>query len=635
MLTIGAVFTAGWASNLGKAKNDIGMLGSALAKNKERQKTLDAPDYSGHKKNMEALSKAKKALSNYEAVISPKKFLTDEDVAIMRRHHAEVDKATKAFEASGKAIRNREIALKAEGKSIDEITRKNAKLADTMRRQAKLGAAWSDFKNRTSDLGKTAAKGIGIVTAATTAAYKFVNATAAQGAATEQSAARLGMAVSSLQEFQFMAGRCGMETSALESGLDRLGQGLDDAILKRSGPAHAALQRLGLDAQALATLPADKRLEAIADALSGIADENARASISADIFGKDAGRGFNTMLSGGGKALAAGRADARATGAVYDTKGSSDYQKSLQDMKTSWQGLGRVIGMQLMPAFTRLNQTIGAAITGNGGQVGKALAALSDIFASIVPIIGGVIKVAASVFSVFGKLPWLTQAIAIGFGAVGLAIGAIKFAMFIKSIGVLIAALIGFIPVAWAAVAPFLPFILAAAAVGIAIYALWKNWDTVTAWLSTAWQTAWDGVKSVFISTWEGIKSAAQSAFDFLKTIFSWSPLGLVIKGYGFMFKWLENKFAIFSKIGSAFSKVKGWFSKSKPDTPAADTAIDTPDTTIPISAGGPRTVTNSIGKIEIHAPEGVDAEEVARLAAKRIQEQQSFMLDNALADPA
>lgn len=645
-LTLGAALAGGWASTFGQANNDIGILGRAIAKSRDEQKALGAPDHEGHKKNAAALASARKALDDYNAKLSGNTSLTEEQSAILGHLTKQHEKAQKAYNASEKAVRDRTIALKAEGKDVDALARKHAALTARIQKQVALGAAWAKTRQSLASFGKTAAAGIGVLSAATAAAYKFVNATAAEGEALQQSSARLGVTVSALQEYQFVAGGAGMETAKFEAGLDKLGQGLDDAIIKRSGPAHDALQRLGLDARALATMPADERLNAIADALANVSDENARAAISGDLFGKDAGRGFNTMLRGGSKALASGRADARAAGAVWDTKGADDYQNSLDALKTSWASLGRIVGSQLMPAFTRLNKTLGAAITGNGGQVGKAVAAIADVFTNLVPVLGAAANIAASFFGVLGKSPWIVKAAAVAVGALGVAIGAVKLYGVILGVIALTKAVWGFTaslftcPVTW--------IVLGLVAIGAAIYALWRNWDVVTAWLGRVWAATWDGIKFVFTKAWEGIvwyfstvwngiKTVALGAWDFLKAVFAWSPLGLVIKAYGAVFKWLEDKFAIFSKIGGAVKWMAGKLGLGGGDneTPAAGGKAKVVDTTIPVARGGSKTITNSIGKIEIHAPPGVDAEEVARLAAQRIQEQQAAMLDGALADPA
>lgn len=657
-LTLGAALAAGWATTLGKAKGDVGLLGRAIAKNQEQQRGLGAPDIESHKRNTDALAASKKALQSYQEQAHKGGVMTEEQTAILAHLTKEHDKAQSAYDKSKKAIDARSIALKAEGKDVDAVIAKSKQLETHLLKQVALGKAVAEVRQRGSSLLKTVGAGVGILSAATATAYKFVNATAAEGDALNNTSARLGVAVSSLQELNFVADRAGLGAGGLEKGLDNLGRGLDDAIIKKSGPVHEALQRLGLDARAIATMPADERLNAISDALSLIGDESARASITADLFGAGSGGGFNTLLAGGSASLAGRRSDARASGAVYDTKGAREYQDSLAALKSSWTSLGRIVGAQLMPAFTRLNKTLGAAITGNGGQVGKAVAALADVFTNLVPVLGAAAKVAASFFGVLGKSPWIVKTLAVALGAVGAAIGIIKFALFIKSVVMMGAALIGFIPIVWAFTASLLAcpitwIVIGLVAIGAAIFFLWKKWDAINAWfdahpfLGAIISAAFPVIGAIRLvvkaigylrENWGAVTSALGTAWEAIKTIFSWSPLGVVIKAYGVMFKWLEDKFGIFTKIGAAFSKVKGWFGggkKTDADPAAAAAAPTAIDTTIPVSRGGNNTVNNSIGKIEVTAPPGVSAEEVANLTVRKINEQQSAMLDGALADPA
>ena len=95
---------------------------------------------------------------------------------------------------------------------------------------------------------------------------------------------------------------------------------------------------------------------------------------------------------------------------------------------------------------------------------------------------------------------------------------------------------------------PITLVVLGIAALIAAIVALWKNWDTVTNWLGKVFYAVWEGIVSAFEWYVGKIKSAAAGAWELLKTIFSWSPFALVMRAYGAMFNWLNEKFAIFDK---------------------------------------------------------------------------------------
>lgn len=63
-----------------------------------------------------------------------------------------------------------------------------------------------------------------------------------------------------------------------------------------------------------------------------------------------------------------------------------------------------------------------------------------------------------------------------------------------------------------------LAILVAIALVAGAAYLIYKNWAPIKAW---------------FIELWESIKVAFNAAWDLMKTLFSWSPLGLIIRAWG------------------------------------------------------------------------------------------------------
>ncbi|RRJ96869.1 hypothetical protein Ga0100231_024185 [Opitutaceae bacterium TAV4] len=702
-LTLGAALGAGWASTLGKAKGDIGMIGTAIAKIGDQQKGLDLPDFKGHEKNTAALADAKLALQNYRQKIGETNEPTEEQTAILAHLTKEHEKAEKAYQRSEAAIKRQTIALKAEGKDVVALTRENEQLAESKKKLITLGTALGKTRQAWGEFWKPVAKGIGVITALTAVSYKFVNATAAEGEAINQASSRLGMSVPVLQEFRFAAEQSGMGAEKFEGGLDKLSQGLDDALIKKSGPAHDALSRMGLDMRALSTMPADERLLAVSDALAGIANTDTRASLLSDLFGKDAGRGFNTMLSGGRKAIEQMRQQARESGAVWDTSGAEAYQSSLGALRASWASLGRIIGTTLMPAFTKLNTTLRNVITGNGGAVGKSLGTLVNALSGLAPLVGGVARVAGFLFGLIGKAPWLVNTLVFALGVLGYTMLALKFGTLITSIISLGRTFVGVIPlitgfnVALTA-NPIGIVIVAIGLLAAGIYALWKNFGAINAWLDEHpifdgilrvvfpiiglvriirrhWEPIvgffkWvgSGIAWYFATAWENIKTSISFVWDLLKRVFSWSPLGLVVRAYGAMFDWLERKFGIFTKLGGAIKAVGGWLGFGKAEEPGevgsigtsiaktaapvipAVTASQTQDTG---SAKSPSTTSsipdvtpimqhpsenktvNSSVSVNIQQQPGENQDSLVRRVIAAIDQQQSALLDGALADPA
>lgn len=669
-LVVGAALAAGWASTLGKAQKDIGVLGQAMQATSEKQRATKGIDLTSYKSSLAQLRSSGEALAAARASVGDGSHATPEQAKQLRLAETLHQKNKEAVDKHKASIQKQAAALTASGRDASAATREYQRLGDTLQKQAALGTAWDNAKQHSASFFKTIGASVGIVTAAGYGIARMVGNTANLGDEINQTSQRLGMTATALQEFRYAALQSNIEASAFDGYLDKLNVGLDDAAQKASGPVHDALTRLGLDAKKLAAMPADERLMAIGDAMQKLSDIE-QQGVSADLFGKSASK-MASMFSQGRDKLASDRKEAHGVGAVFDTSTSSDYDGETKRFRASLQGLANTVAVQLMPPMRELMEVFRQNIGGQGGSLGKIIAPLVQIVRGAIPVLGSVLKVAGALFGFFADKPALITALVYSFAALGAVLAVNKFGFAAQSamqlftamqamgaggllpmlatkmgsmfggIMYLGKALIGVIPVIWSFTASLLAcpvtwIIIGLIAVGAAIYALWKNWDVVTQWIGRAWAVVWDGIVWYYTTIWNGIKAVALGAWEFLKTVFSWSPLGLVIKAYGAMFKWLEDKFAIFSKIGGAFKWVAGKFGIGGGDTAAtaADTAIKPVDTTIPIAKGGNKTISNSIGKIEIHAPSGVDAEEVARLAAKRIQEEQASMLDGALADPA
>ncbi|UDQ97817.1 hypothetical protein AAEX28_12555 [Lentisphaerota bacterium WC36G] len=151
----------------------------------------------------------------------------------------------------------------------------------------------------------------------------------------------------------------------------------------------------------------------------------------------------------------------------------------------------------------------------------------------------------------------------------------------------------------------------------------------------------WKPIKGFFAGIWDGIITGVKWCWNLLKGIFSWSPFALVTKAYGAMFNWLDKKFAIFKKIGSAWRKIKGWFGggdkDSKEDDPreqdiiSATKQAQNSSPAAMMSRNNQAQINNNQKiSINIKPTKGMNEEKVAELAVQKIQEQnESNMRDS------
>jgi|GEM_PF-151056 len=88
-------------------------------------------------------------------------------------------------------------------------------------------------------------------------------------------------------------------------------------------------------------------------------------------------------------------------------------------------------------------------------------------------------------------------------------------------------------------------------------YLLVTHWDTVKAWMSDFWQTikslAGEGieaVKSYFNGLPEPIKAVLSGIWGTMKTVFSWSPIGLIVNNFDDIVSFFTGLPAKFSSLG-------------------------------------------------------------------------------------
>lgn len=163
---------------------------------------------------------------------------------------------------------------------------------------------------------------------------------------------------------------------------------------------------------------------------------------------------------------------------------------------------------------------------------------LSDWFSGFDPIIQGAVGVILILSgAILTFISWLT-------GATGLSIITGAFNLVAGAIAGL-AAIIGL---------PVEAVIVIIAAVGVALYLLWKNWDEVIAWLGKAWDwlgtkvgEVWEGIKKYFSDCWEGLKNDVSNAWNYIKNIIT----GAVQSAY-------DTIVGIISKIRTAITSVPG-----------------------------------------------------------------------------
>jgi hypothetical protein len=157
--------------------------------------------------------------------------------------------------------------------------------ADTSGAQRALG----DLDRALEGLQKTtagAAKAFALVTAAAAGIGYAIKSTLDSAGELFDAAETLGMSVPALQTFQKAAGLVGVQADALNMSLMRLNANIGDALMKGTGPAVDAFDRLGISMQIINTMKPEKQFELILKQLSQIPNQAERSALAMDLFGK-------------------------------------------------------------------------------------------------------------------------------------------------------------------------------------------------------------------------------------------------------------------------------------------------------------------------------------------------------------
>jgi hypothetical protein len=99
-------------------------------------------------------------------------------------------------------------------------------------------------------------------------------------------AAAIGISVQSLQVFQKAAGEVGVTAEELNGTLMKMSANIGEALITGTGSAAKALERMGVNLDAINGLKPDKQFELIAKRLNEVGNASERTALARDIFGK-------------------------------------------------------------------------------------------------------------------------------------------------------------------------------------------------------------------------------------------------------------------------------------------------------------------------------------------------------------
>ena len=330
-----------------------------------------------------------------------------------------------------------------------------------------------------------------------------------------------GMGVTLFQEYAHAAEQAGIGNDELASGIGNIRQMAIDAF-KGKGQAKSILSMAGINPKTAKgeIKSADSLFLELADKVQKLqaAGKDLQAeNLLKGFFGSD-GTKFLPMLKDGAQGLLAARKEAAKYG-MFSDKDIQNANKFNVVLGNAWKGVkgfGFALGAPFLEPLTKLVDKFTAWGLAQKDVLkgGSQLEQWADRFSAWIDKLE-FDQVSASIGRFVEKIDTTIKFLG-GLGPVFAAVAAVISGKFLWSIGSLI---LSFGKLGTAiTLTPFGWFMLACAAIGAAVYVIYKNWDGIVAYF----QGLWSEVKDAFSKNWtEGI----------LKALWNFFPARLVLKG--------------------------------------------------------------------------------------------------------
>lgn len=256
---------------------------------------------------------------------------------------------------------------------------------------AGIGDAQSSAKGFASKLGsglKTAAKvgtaalaAVGTAAAAaTTALVKGAGEAAAYGDNIDKASQKLGISAEAYQEWDAVLQHSGTSIDSMSIGMKTL------ATQAQSG--SDAFKKLGISQKQAAKMSREDLFEATITALQNVSNENERAALAQELFGRSAME-LGPLLNTSAEDTQAMRDRVHELGGVMSdeaVKAAAAYQDSLQDMQTAIDGTKRSLISEFLPSLTTVMDGVTELFTTGGTEkIGEGVGQFTTKLAEIIP----------------------------------------------------------------------------------------------------------------------------------------------------------------------------------------------------------------------------------------------------------
>lgn len=266
-------------------------------------------------------------------------------------------------------------------------------------------------------VGLTAA--VAAAGALSTAAFGLANSTARYGDELAKTADRLGLNIDALEQLRFAAERSGVAQGTLEMALQRMTRRLSEAA-QGSGEAQGAIEELGLDAQALASMTPDEALNTLSDALAGVENQSERVRLAFKFFDSEGVALLNLLGDGSAEVQNLREEFERLGGGLTEeqARGAEDFRDSLTSLQAVMQNIRLQIGAKLMPVLRPMIEQFTEFLVQNraiiSARIGQAFEFIVTAIQNLKRVGEGVVDLFRPFVDVFNELGPAGKAAAAG-----------------------------------------------------------------------------------------------------------------------------------------------------------------------------------------------------------------------------
>lgn len=428
----------------------------------------------------------------------------------------------------------------------------------------------------------------GAVTAVGGALVGTASKTAAYGDSIDKASQKLGVSSTFYQEWEAVLQHSGTSMDSMSGAFKKLATASQDA----SADQQAAFERLGMSMDEVSQMSPEELFTNVISGLQGMEEGTERTAVATELLGKGSME-MGALLNTSAEDTQAMIDKVHELGGVMDEdaiKASAQFQDSLQDMQTSFEGVKNGIGAKLLPVLSDFMDRVSDFVANTDltpliDTIGQAVDALADFisnldieavgttFQNVVSAIGSVLGLAWSVIST------VFSAIKDGLGTITDALNGTGtnwsevwngISSVVQTVAGIIAGVIGIIAQVIAGV------ITQVQTQGTVFNLVWQGIcavvqsagtiiqgviSFVSALISTDWSAIWTNAQSIVSSIFSAISAFIGNILNTIRTTFTsiWNSIRTTISTVvNNIRSTIANVFsAIYSKISGIMTSVK------------------------------------------------------------------------------